>query len=309
MKIITLLPVKNEAWILPYALKNFSGFSDHIIIADQHSTDGSREIYKNFPKVSVIDNNSTGASNKIRWSLLKEARKIPGNNLIICLDADELLSPKAVEEMKKFGNEKAISFQADWIQLIDDGTKYRIDGVWKGSTKEFAFIDDRLNVEYEEKELLIDHTARIPSIKDKFETEYPILHLHYMAKSRSEIKQVWYMCIELLGGVNPRRINYRYATALFRNIKPANTEPWWSAGITMPPTEVFTDTYAERHNEVVGMLKDKGPLYFEPLDIWHIPQLRKLFIKEVGREPKPHLVPKWLLYINDLKNKIKNYRI
>lgn len=306
MKTITLLPVKNEAWILPYTLENFSQFSDHIIIADQHSTDGSREIYKRFPKVSVIDNDFSGASNKIRWNLLREARKITGNNLIICLDADELLSPKAVEKMKEFGNEEAISFQADWIQLIEDGTKYRIDGVWKGSTKEFAFIDDKLNVQYEEKELLIDHTARIPKIKKQIKTEYPILHLHYMAKMRSEIKQAWYMCIELLNGINPIRINHRYSVAQFDSIIPAKIEPSWVENIIMPPQEVFTDTYEERQKEVLDMLAKKGALYFEPLDIWHIPRLRELFIKEVGREPKPVMAPNWLLALNDFKNKFKN---
>ncbi|QSH39037.1 glycosyltransferase family 2 protein [Candidatus Kaiserbacteria bacterium] len=305
MKTITLLPVKNEAWILPYTLENFSQFSDHIIIADQHSSDGSREIYKRFPKVSVIDNNSTGASNKIRWRLLREARKIPGNNLIICLDADELLSPKVVRTMKKLSNGKAISFQANWIQLIEDGTKYRIDGVWKDSVKEFAFIDDRLSVQYDEKELLIDHTARIPSIKTQFKVEYPILHLHYMAKARSEIKQVWYMCIELLNDVKPFRINHRYAAAKFKNIISAPIESKWVENITMPPLDVFADTYAKRRDEVSDMFVEKGILYFEPLDIWHIPELRDLFIKEVGREPKPSLAPRWLLRLNDIRNALK----
>lgn len=309
MKTITILPVKNEAWILPYVLENFSQFSDHIIIADQHSTDGSREIYKRFPKVSIIDNNSTGASNKIRWTLLEEARKIPGNNLIICLDADELLSPKAVEEMKKFGDKRAVSFRADWIQLIEDGTRYRIDGVWKENIKEFAFIDDRENVRYEEKELLIDHTARIPNIKNKSKTEYPILHLHYMAKARSEIKQAWYMCTELINDINPMRINHRYSVAQFKNIMPAHIKAKWVEGIKMPPAEVFADTYAERLAEVKGMLMKKGILYFEHLDIWHIPELRQLFLKEIGRVPKSRHVPKWLLKINDIKNKIKSYKI
>lgn len=306
MKVITLLPVKNEAWILPYALENFSQFSDHIIVADQHSSDGSREIYKRFPKVSFFDNDFSGHSNKIRWNLLTEARKIPGNNLIICLDADELLSPSAIKEMLKFGNEKAISFQADWIQLIEDGSKHRVDGVWKENIKYFAFIDDRSSVEYDQKELLIDHTARIPNINNQFKIEYPILHLHYMAKTRSEIKQVWYMCIELLGGVNPRRINHRYSPALFSKIIPKSVDFKWTEGVPMPPKEVFADTYEERQAEVRKMFTDKGILYFEPIDIWHIPKLRELFVKEVGREPKPITTPKWILYLNDLKNKIKN---
>lgn len=309
MKIITLLPARNEAWILPYSLENYSQFSDYIIIADQYSTDGSREIYKRFPKVSFFDNNGTGAGNKIRWALLDEARKIPGNNLIICLDADELLSPKAVEIMREFGSEKPVSFRADWRQLIGDGFKHRIDGVWKESAKDFAFIDDRLSVDYERKELLIDHTARIPSINNPIKIDYPILHLHYMAKIRSEIKQVWYMCIELLNGINPRRINHRYFPAQFSNIIEAEVDSKWTEGITMPPTEIFADTYAERQKEVSDMITKNGILYFEPLQIWHLPELHQRFLEEAGREPRPSLIPEWILYLNNLKNKIKKLKI
>ncbi len=305
MKIITLLPVKNEAWILPYSLENYSQFSDYIIIADQHSTDGSREIYKRFPKVTFFNNDFTGASNKIRWNLLDEARKIPGNNLIICLDADELLSPKAVEVMKELGNKKPVSFRSDWRQLIGDGSRHRIDGVWKESTKDFAFIDDRSSVDYERKELLIDHTGRIPSISNSIKIDYPILHLHYMAKVRSEIKQAWYMCIELLNGINPRRINHRYFPAQFSNIISAEVDPKWTEGITMPSMEVFADTYAERQNEVSDMITKNGILYFEPLQIWHIQELHERFVKDIGRKPRPTVMPKWILYLNDLKNKIK----
>lgn len=309
MKIITLLPVKNEAWILPYSLENYSQFSDHIIIADQHSTDGSREIYKSFPKVSFFNNDFNGHSNKIRWSLLNEARKIPGNNLIICLDADELLSPKAVETMKGFGNDKAVSFRANWIQLIEDGSKHRVDGVWKESIKDFAFIDDKTNVDYEKKELLIDHVGRIPNINNQVVIEYPILHLHYMARARSEIKQAWYMCIELLGGINPRRINYRYAPAQFSNVVSAEVDPKWVDGVTIPPKEIFADKYTERQNEVSDMMTKNGILYFEPLQIWHIPELHERFLREIGREPKPSLIPNWLIKLNDIKNKIKNYKL
>lgn len=53
---IVLTPVFNEAWILPAFLIAMSLWADYIIIADQMSTDGSREIYKEFEKVIVINN-------------------------------------------------------------------------------------------------------------------------------------------------------------------------------------------------------------------------------------------------------------
>ena len=46
--LVVLTPVFNEAWILPAFLKATSLWADYIIIADQMSTDGSREIYKEF---------------------------------------------------------------------------------------------------------------------------------------------------------------------------------------------------------------------------------------------------------------------
>jgi GTP:adenosylcobinamide-phosphate guanylyltransferase len=76
MKIIIASPVKNEEWILPSTLKNFSSFADHIILADQKSTDKTREICARFEKVTVIDNPFKGYTNEIRWMLLDEARKI-----------------------------------------------------------------------------------------------------------------------------------------------------------------------------------------------------------------------------------------
>ena len=51
---IVMTPVRNEAWILPAFLRATSLWADYIIIADQMSTDGSRELYQQFDKVIVI---------------------------------------------------------------------------------------------------------------------------------------------------------------------------------------------------------------------------------------------------------------
>ena len=56
--IICLTPVRNEAWILDKFLQCTSLWADYIILADQMSTDGSREIALKYPKVILVDNNS-----------------------------------------------------------------------------------------------------------------------------------------------------------------------------------------------------------------------------------------------------------
>ena len=53
-KVIVLTPVRNEAWILHPFLQVTSLYADHIIVLDQFSDDGSQEICKQYPKVTLL---------------------------------------------------------------------------------------------------------------------------------------------------------------------------------------------------------------------------------------------------------------
>ena len=54
--IIVITPVRNEAWVLDAFLTCTSSWADFIILADQHSTDGTRAIARKYKKVTLIDN-------------------------------------------------------------------------------------------------------------------------------------------------------------------------------------------------------------------------------------------------------------
>src|ERR1041384_653068 len=82
--IICLTPVKNEAWILDRFIQCASVWADHIVIADQGSTDGSREIASKYRKVTLIDNSSpTYNESERQKTLLSAARRFPGPRLLI----------------------------------------------------------------------------------------------------------------------------------------------------------------------------------------------------------------------------------
>ena len=91
MKIIGLVPVRNEAWVLPHSLASLSGFCDVVIVSDQSSDDGSREICRTFPKVVLLESSESRISTQVRWHLLDAARDYDGCNLLWCTDADELV--------------------------------------------------------------------------------------------------------------------------------------------------------------------------------------------------------------------------
>src|SRR5262245_56122736 len=91
--IVCITPIKNEAWILERFLTCASVWADHIILADQNATDGSREIAHRFPKVRLLDNSAKSYNELERQQmLLAEARRIPGPRLLLALDADEFLT-------------------------------------------------------------------------------------------------------------------------------------------------------------------------------------------------------------------------
>ena len=126
---IVLTPVRNEAWVLRAFLEATSLWADYIIIADQMSTDGSREIAKEYPKVILVDNDRKEMHQAATRRLLFEsARKIEGEKLLFALDADEFLSGDFVnsDDWRKILHSKPDdSFSWRWMNLKrNDITKY-----------------------------------------------------------------------------------------------------------------------------------------------------------------------------------------
>lgn len=312
MKIITLIPIKNEDWILDYTLKNISKFSDHIIVADQMSEDKSREICKKYEKVILIDNKEKFHSNKVRWQMLDAARNFEGNNFIFSIDADEFISPNIQDEIKKIAEttKPGTTYSFLWIQLWKSINYYRNDSVWKDSYKSIVFWDDR-KMDYVRKSVTNDHISRVPYDKlypDTRIEKYPLLHLQFAAWKKSQIKQVWYRCSEIILEKNKsaRRINHTYTETFDHpKIQLQSTKNEWFENIELP--ENIENINSEWHiKQIFNWFNEYGIEKFEPLQIWHIPELHNEFIKKIGKEPRIQIYPKWLVKLNSIKNKINS---
>ena len=92
MKIIAILPVRNESWIIRHNLNILVEICDEILVTDGDSTDGTREICSSFEKVHLLTDEEKGPVKKEnrRKILLERARDFEGFNYILALDADEL---------------------------------------------------------------------------------------------------------------------------------------------------------------------------------------------------------------------------
>ena len=273
-KIICITPVKNEEWILDTFLKSASIWADHIIVADQNSTDKSREIVLKYPKAQLIINNCAIPNEPERQRMmLNAAREIQGPKLILSIDADELLSPEAFNP-KNWG--KIISqppgtvFRFQWAILIPGTLKYKT-----GYHLPYGYMDD--GVQHTNNSFF--HGTRVPMpeghpIYDV--TEYKVIHLQYMNPNRNAHKLNWYQCLEL---DNPSIA--KDAIEIYRKYHHDQIQcdekvteipqPWIEqySQLCIDLTKIYHEEFYWYDNEVKKMFEKNGTEHYRKLDIWN----------------------------------------
>jgi len=283
MKTIVLIPVKNENWILPYTIPAMQIFADHIIVADQMSTDGTREYLSRQNNMTIIDNNRPIQTNEIRWELLEKAREMFGSgNLIVNIDADEMILPYQFKAIKgKIENNLTPGkawLTPPWVQLWRSVNTYRSDNsVWSPLTnkKPFAFVDDGI-IDYH-RVVNNDHTSRVPGPSNTkvVECNIPLLHFQFANWNRTQDKQAWYRCHELVAGGNVQNINQKYSiTKDESNLKLSLVPKKWYKDLSVPTSleQTGNSWYVE---DMKHLMSVHGVDMFRDLDIWHIKGLAK----------------------------------
>lgn len=275
-KTILLLPTKNEEWVLKSTLYIMKNVFDKIIISDQSSTDGTLELISKIENLDIINNPRNFHSNQVRWELLDEARKRYGKfNLIVNIDADEFIPLKNFKNFKnklhKF--EPGIGFSAPWVQLWRSVKQYRSDkGVWNPKTnfKDFMFLDNG-KINFTSEHIINDHTSRIPTINLRkiIKLSFPLLHLQFVNWERSQIKQIWYMCTELIEGANAITINSKYRDSRSENdIKLSKVKNKWIDTYNFENLDLEISNANWYLMEIKKMFQDKGIEFFSDLKIW-----------------------------------------
>jgi hypothetical protein len=207
--LIVLTPVRNEAWILHAFLKATSLWADYIIIADQMSTDGSRNIYPQYEKVILIDNPRAEMHQaRTRQLLFEAAKKIEGDKILFALDADEFLSGDFINTpswQTILNSEPGDVFLFRWINLLPDTHKYMThipyywavhmsDNVMNGQFPDNHIHEWRLpwpsvvNKEYVIEDISFIHFARVNDKRQKNKEIFYQVSTAYKEDSYSGIK-------------------------------------------------------------------------------------------------------------------------
>ncbi len=196
--LICMTPVRNEAWCLEAFLRCASLWADHIIIADQNSTDGSQGIALKFPKVILINNNNPEFNEPERQRILIErARQIEGDKILFALDADEIFSANysETEDWQRILNSKPGDvFWFRWANICPDQVHY-----WAPETfYPWMFHDD--GKEPHKNYVKNMHSMRIPyPIEEKqmfYVNDFKVLHLAHLSTQRVEAKLRFYKFVD-----------------------------------------------------------------------------------------------------------------
>lgn len=269
--IICITPVKNEAWILDRFLKCASTWADHIIMADQGSTDGSLDIIQCYPKVKLVDAPCQEFNmGKIRQSLLERARTIPGPRIIISLDADESLSANW-KDSAEWDSIKAAKpgtiLRFQWANLMSDG-----ESVWIPDTEiPMGFVDD--GSFYEEVPIDEPRVPCSPNSPSLLLKDIRVLHYQYTDWRRMQSKQRWYQAWERLYHPNRRPVQiYRQYHHMYHVKQSPKLSKWFKGyeeiGIDM--SSVKQDGVYRWDREILDLMTKNGLEPFRKLDIWQI---------------------------------------
>lgn len=324
VKIICLTPVKNEAWILDRFLKATCLWADHLIIADQMSTDGSREIARKYPKVILIDNPSETYNEPERQKLLiEEARKIEGPRLLITLDADEIFTPNILispEWQTILTSKPGTIFKFQWANFRPD-----LQNMWLGYYFPWGYMDD--GSQHTNKSIIHNGRIPIPPEHDIITlNQIKVIHFQYTDWTRMQSKHRWYQCYESINFPKKsavdifRRYHHMYAIPKSQ-ITPIPNE--WIQEYNRLGIDI-TSVYFEAMNwfdeQGLNMIEKHGAQVFKKLNIWDISWVdkAKYFGKtnvDIYKDPRSRLdkyIQKWLIrtqkkhqkWIFDLVDKI-----
>ena len=111
MKIHAHILSWNEEKILPFVLDYYSNICQKIFVYDNMSTDSSDDIYKKYPKVTVIKWDSGEKFNdlthvEIKNNSYKDRSRSQGVDWVIVCDCDEILyHPNLIEKLTQYKND------------------------------------------------------------------------------------------------------------------------------------------------------------------------------------------------------------
>jgi len=297
--LICMTATRNYGWVTSAFLKANSLWADYIIIADQHSTDGTREMALQYPNVILLDNDNLNYSETERSiMLIDRARQIDGDKILFCLAIDEVLSAnyfKTKDWQTILHSVPGDVFFFYWANLCPDMKNFFTSNDSKNNPVFMArmFHDDGITPY--DNEGLDMHTHCIPYPKDEtdhifYVRDFTILHFGDFNEKWNIAKQRFYQFVDF-------DKNNRNITSLSRMYQRWEGEremqvlpEEWIYKQEIQGFDLFSEVDTKEQpfldQYVLNFIKDNGIKRYQKLDVWDKPFLEKYNIKD----PRPEWI-------------------
>lgn len=293
MKLVGMMPARNEDWVLALSARAALRWCDALVIFDHASTDGTiaiidelmREYGDRVTAFGSID--SQWNEMEHRQGMLEVARESGASHLAI-IDADEVLTGNLAERMRSMVESLSRGFilQLPGYNLRGGIDSYHSTGIWSDRWFSVAFAND----------------PRLGWFGDRFHQREPqgcpmtprrpiaqgqggVLHLWGASERRLIAKHALYKMTERLRWPNKpvRQIDQLYDLAFRPEAAPQYAQKW----LFRPVPEEWWSPYRDllrltaldevpwQEQACTKLLADYGPEPFDGLNLFGVRSLRK----------------------------------
>jgi hypothetical protein len=293
MKLVAIMPVRNEDWVLGLSARALLQWVDELVILDHRSRDCSREI-----EMELIDENEDGRvcviyeDNPVweemrhRQRLLEAARE-RGATHIVTIDADEALTANLVPHIRGLieSTPDVAVLQLPWLTMRDSITQCHASGLWAEQYASTAFKDStelhwaaRDGYDFHHR-----HPCGRPQVPHQPITHKQggIMHFQYSNRRRLLAKQALYKITEVVrwpGKDSLVEINKRYNYSVYGSSQSTGTPvfdlrdipaSWWS-GYEPLMQHLNLDAEPWQEIECKRMVLEHGRDRFAGLDLYGV---------------------------------------
>ncbi len=294
MKIVAIMPARNEYWILGLSARALLKWVDELVILDHCSTDGSRDLESDISQEQgkktvwrLLEDEPVWHEMAHRQRMLEFARA-RGATHIVTIDADEVLSGNLLMYARDIVADipPGMVLQLPWITCRGSIYAHHRTGLWAEQYASAAFVDDpryhwqqRSGYDFHQRAPM--GRPEVP-FKPISHAGGGILHLQYSSRRRLLAKQALYKMTEVIRwpGRDPLGvINARYNWSVYgQQDTPISTprfdlatvpDEWW-AGYEDLMQHLHVDAEPWQEAECKRLLGVYGTGKFAGLDLFGV---------------------------------------